>query len=177
MALRFQSGCPSLLLLAEPVLRRIAPNAGRSALEEFIGPLRLLLSVIAFRAAMEWIDPSALLRLWLGRCLTLLLLSGLAWLGGAVTDLIVRRVRTMLEGRHQNFSYSALPVVSRVLKLTIWLLAATAALGNWGYNTTTILAGLGVGGLAIALAAQKTIENLFGGVSVISDRPVSSGDF
>jgi MscS family membrane protein len=39
------------------------------------------------------------------------------------------------------------------------------------------MAGLGVGGLAIALAAQKTIENLFGGVSVISDRPVSVGDF
>src|SRR5262249_57218607 len=42
--------------------------------------------------------------------------------------------------------------------------------------TTTILAGFGVGGLAIALAAQKTIETLFGGVSVISDRPVFVGD-
>jgi MscS family membrane protein len=52
-----------------------------------------------------------------------------------------------------------------------------AVLDNWGYNTSTILAGLGVGGLAIALAAQKTVENLFGGVAVISDRPVSIGDY
>ncbi len=52
-----------------------------------------------------------------------------------------------------------------------------AVLSSWGYNTTTILAGLGVGGIAIALAAQKTIENLFGGVSIISDRPVSVGDY
>jgi MscS family membrane protein len=64
-----------------------------------------------------------------------------------------------------------------VLKITVLLLTITAVLANWGYNTTTIMAGLGVGGLAIALAAQKTIENLFGGVAVISDRPVSVGDF
>src|SRR5207237_8568046 len=50
-------------------------------------------------------------------------------------------------------------------------------LGAWGYNVDTVLAGLGVGGIAVALAAQKTIENLFGGVSVISDKPVLVGDF
>jgi MscS family membrane protein len=166
-----------VLFLAEPLLQRIVPNFNRSALEEFSGPVRLLLSIIAFRAAMEWIDPSALLRLWLGRGLTFLVFAGLAWLGGAVSDVLIRRLRVILEGRHQNFSYSVLPVVSRVMKLTIWLLALAAVLGSWGYNATTIMAGLGVGGLAIALAAQKTIENLFGGVSVISDRPVSVGDF
>jgi MscS family membrane protein len=166
-----------VLFLAEPVLLRIAPHFNRGALEEFSGPVRLLLSIIAFRAAMEWIDPSALLRLWLGRGLTLLAFAGFAWLGAAVTDLIIRRLRVILGGRHQNVSYSVLPVVSRVMKLTIWLLAFAAVLGSWGYNATTIMAGLGVGGLAIALAAQKTIENLFGGVSVINDRPVSVGDF
>jgi MscS family membrane protein len=165
------------LLLAEPVLRRTAPGVGRSALEEFAGPLRLLFSIMVFRAGMEWIDPSALLRLWLGRGLTLLLFSGLAWLGGAVTEVIMRRLRVMLGGRHQNLSYSVLPVASRVMKLTIWLIALATVLGSWGYNATTIVAGLGVGGLAIALAAQKTIENFFGGISVISDRPVSVGDF
>jgi MscS family membrane protein len=56
------------------------------------------------------------------------------------------------------------------------LLMIAALLSDWGYNSTTILAGLGVGGLAIALAAQQTIENLFGGVAVIGDRPVAVGD-
>jgi MscS family membrane protein len=53
----------------------------------------------------------------------------------------------------------------------------TAVIGSWGYNTSTIWAGLGIGGVAVALAAQKTIENLFGGVAVVSDRPVAVGDF
>ena len=70
-----------------------------------------------------------------------------------------------------------LPLVSRLVKLAVLLLAAAAVLSEWGYNAAAILAGLGVGGIAIALAAQKTIENFFGGVSVIGDRPVSVGDF
>ncbi|HEY6370221.1 MAG TPA: mechanosensitive ion channel domain-containing protein, partial [Candidatus Sulfotelmatobacter sp.] len=74
-------------------------------------------------------------------------------------------------------SYSVLPLGRQVLKLLLFVTAILSVVGAWGYNTSTILAGLGVGGLAIALAAQKTIENLFGGVSVIGDRPVLVGDF
>ena len=64
-----------------------------------------------------------------------------------------------------------------MLKVLLFLLAILSVLSAWGYNTSTILAGLGVGGIAVALAAQKTIENLFGGISVIGDRPVLVGDF
>jgi MscS family membrane protein len=63
-----------------------------------------------------------------------------------------------------------------VLKLSFFLFAILGVLTAWGYNTTTILAGVGVGGIAIALAAQKTIEDLFGGITVISDRPIMVGD-
>ncbi|MGO9258667.1 MAG: mechanosensitive ion channel family protein [Bryobacteraceae bacterium] len=62
-------------------------------------------------------------------------------------------------------------------KITISAVALAAVLSSWGYNTTPVMAGLGVGGVALALAAQKTIENLFGGVAVITDRPVAVGDF
>jgi MscS family membrane protein len=64
-----------------------------------------------------------------------------------------------------------------LVKLAILLLALAAVLSDWGYNATTIIAGLGVGSIALALAAKKTIENFFGSVSVISDRPVSVGDY
>jgi MscS family membrane protein len=74
-------------------------------------------------------------------------------------------------------TYSVLPLGRQIAKLALFLIAILAVVSAWGYNTGTILAGLGVGGLAIALAAQKTIENLFGGISVIGDRPVLVGDF
>jgi MscS family membrane protein len=164
------------LLLAEPVLQRVAPQMNRHVLEVFVGPFRLLLGVAMFRAGMEWIGPSALLRLWLGRALALLFFLGLGWFSMETVDQAITRLRMVLAGKHRTFAYSVLPLFSRVLKITVTLLMIAAVMSNWGYNSTTILAGLGVGGLAIALAAQKTIENLFGGVAVISDRPVAVGD-
>src|SRR5581483_3445387 len=74
-------------------------------------------------------------------------------------------------------SYSVFPLFVRFAKICLFCIAVLVTLEQWGYNTNTILAGLGVGGLAVALAAQKTLENLFGGISVISDRPVLVGDF
>jgi MscS family membrane protein len=154
------------------------PVAGSLAnLRALLGPLRLLVSVLLFRAGMGWLGPSALLRLYLGRLLALLFFCGVFGLGAVIIDLMVRRLRVRLEARHRTFSFSVLPLIGRVAKIVVLLLIIAGILGEWGYNTTTLLAGLGIGGIAIALASQKTIENLFGSVSVISDRPVSVGDF
>ena len=165
------------LWLAEMITKRVAPKVNRMGLEVFDGPLRLLVSVAGFRAGMEWAAPSALLRLYLDRMLAFLFFAGVFWFCTGIVDLAMGRVRTMMGVKNRNFSYALLPLASRVFKLVILLLVIAAILSAWGYNTTTIMAGLGVGGLAIALAAQKTIENLFGGVAVISDRPVFVGDF
>jgi MscS family membrane protein len=166
------------LAITAAVMKRVAPQIPSSVLQVFIGPLRLLLVVALFRAGVEWIGPSALLRLALSRILGLLFLSGIAWLFIGIVDLAMERLRVVLSsGRYQSVTSSALPLIGRVIKITILLLTVAAVLSQWGYNTTTILAGLGVGGVAVALASQKTIENLFGSVAVISDRPVSVGDF
>jgi MscS family membrane protein len=58
----------------------------------------------------------------------------------------------------------------------IFVLAIFLILGTLGFNLTTPLAGLGIGGIAIAFAAQKTLENLFGGVSILGDEVIHIGD-
>ncbi len=160
-----------------PALKRFAHLTNTRLLELLLGPLQLLLLVAGFRAGMEWIDPAPPLRLFLQRAAGLLFYSALAWMGMRIVDLAVLRLRTMLGAKHTNFSSSVLPLASRALKIVIVAVAATAVLSTFGYNTATIITGLGVGGVALALAAQKTMENLFGGVAVITDRPVSIGDF
>jgi MscS family membrane protein len=142
----------------------------------FRGPLRVCLAVAGFRAAMEIASPALLPRLYIKRALGLILSLGIAWAGAVAVDLVVERWRLRLDPRVRALSYSVLPLGKQALKLSLFLIAILGVLSAWGYNTSTILAGLGVGGLAIALAAQKTIENLFGGISVISDRPVLVGD-
>ena len=173
------SGLASRLALMwiERGLKRFSHRLHAHRFEVLAGPLRLLFAVAAFRAGIEWIGPSPAPRLLLERAASTLILSALAWLGIRIVELTIARLRLVLEGKHQMFTYSVLPLASRFLKITILVIMVTAALSDWGYNTTTILAGLGIGGVAIALAAQKTIENLFGGVAVITDRPVAVGDF
>ena len=152
-------------------------EASAEGVELFREPVSLCLAISGFRAAIELAPPSAIVRLYLGRALAMGLFLALAWAGAVVIDLVGERWRSRLDPRMKAMTYSVLPLGRQVLKLFLFLIAVLAVLSAWGYNTTTIMAGLGVGGLAIALAAQKTIENLFGGISVIGDRPVLVGDF
>jgi MscS family membrane protein len=64
----------------------------------------------------------------------------------------------------------------RVLNALIVIFALLAILSSLGFNMSTALAGLGIGGIAVAFAAQKTLENLFGGVSLLADEVLRVGD-
>lgn len=72
---------------------------------------------------------------------------------------------------------SLLPLGARVGKVLVLGLAAVALLSELGYPVASLVAGLGIGGLALALAAQKTVENLFGAFSIGADQPFRQGDF
>ncbi len=64
----------------------------------------------------------------------------------------------------------------RLGKVIVAALALMVALTELGYPVTSVIAGLGIGGVAIALAAQKTVENLFGSISILGDQPFRVGD-
>jgi MscS family membrane protein len=66
---------------------------------------------------------------------------------------------------------------STAIKLTLVFIGIVTWLDNIGYEVTTLLAGLGVGGIAVAFAAQRTIENLIGSITIYSSQPVHVGDF
>ena len=168
-------------LISLVIVRFVAPaldhfSAGKW-IESIVSPLQLLLAAALFGAGMQWIEPSPTPRLYLTRGLAVVSVLGFAWLCARVIDLGVLRTRIYLEASHPGFSRSVLPLAARVLKVMVLILGLITMFSNWGYNTGTILAGLGIGGIAVALASQKTIENLFGSVAVISDHPVHVGDF
>jgi MscS family membrane protein len=88
----------------------------------------------------------------------------------------LHRVRTRALARGHAGTGSLVLMSERILKPLIFVLGILAVLGNLGFNMSTALAGLGIGGLAIGFGAQKTIENLFGGVSVLGDEVFRVGD-
>ncbi len=67
-------------------------------------------------------------------------------------------------------------LVRRTLQVLAWVLGVIIAATAAGFDMTGVLAGLGIGGIAVSLAAQRTIENIFAGVSIVADRPVRVGD-
>lgn len=70
-----------------------------------------------------------------------------------------------------------LPFISKTLRFLIIALAITIIAEDWGYNISSLVAGLGLGGLAFALAAKDYVGNLFGGVVILTEKPFSLGDW
>lgn len=156
--------------------RRLGKNVRLPVFEIIILPLRVILSLMLFRAVVQLIEPGAIARLYIGHAMELVFVWSIAWFLIKLAGLFVAHVENVLDARRQYASRSMLHLARRVANVTIIVLAILTVLGNWGYNTTTLIAGLGVGGIAVALAAQQTIANVFGGVSVIGDQPIRIGD-
>ena len=107
--------------------------------------------------------------------------------GGALFDFFWALSRIMDVGarmmigagwaRQRRGSFALISLLARVGKVVVVAFAVVAFLSELGYPVTSVIAGLGVGGLAIALAAQKTVENLFGAFSIGADQPFREGDF
>jgi MscS family membrane protein len=72
---------------------------------------------------------------------------------------------------------SLLPLGAKIFQLFLLALGVVALLSELGYPVASLVAGLGIGGLAVALAAQKTLENLFGALAIGADQPFRQGDF
>jgi MscS family membrane protein len=92
-------------------------------------------------------------------------------------DVLIQVLRESSWSVQHEAAHSLLPLGGRVLKAVVLALAIVTALSAFGFPIASLLAGLGIGGLAIALAAQKTVENLVGAFSIGADQPFKHGDY
>ncbi|MFC1774805.1 mechanosensitive ion channel family protein [Nanoarchaeota archaeon] len=72
---------------------------------------------------------------------------------------------------------SIIDVLGKILKISIWFIAALLILSNLGYNISTLIAGLGIGGIAIAFALQNVLTDIFASFSIYFDKPFKVGDY
>jgi MscS family membrane protein len=139
-------------------------------------PLRCILAFLMHSLFVYLLDPPLLYRVYYFRFIATLLMGCFLWLLSTITDRgfehAVNRTRTQRGGGE-----SILIMVQRINRIVLLIVALVVALAIFGFNVKTTLAGLGIGGLAIALAAQKSLENLIGGVSLLMDKALRVGDF
>jgi MscS family membrane protein len=136
-----------------------------------------MLWLAILRIGIGVVNPSAIARLYIGRCMEIVFVWSVAWCVMRLVELLFGHLELRLNARQQLASRTMLRLGRRTAAATIVVFAILLVLESWGYNTSTLIAGLGVGGIAIALAAQQTIANVFGGVSLIGDQPIRIGEF
>ncbi len=146
-------------------------------------PVRFTVTVIGLWAALLALELPADVRTALARLMNSLLIAGILWgiyrLIAPVMEMLLalnrRRGRravapSLLERRLG-------PVMQQIGGVLVVLIGLGAIMDAWGYNVAGLIAGLGIGGLAVALAAQDTLANLFGYFVILADEPFQIGDF
>jgi MscS family membrane protein len=102
---------------------------------------------------------------------------GLVWAALRSIDVMAGHLATAQWASARPSSRALLSLISRVAKVLVIVIAGIGFLGGIGLPVASLLAGLGIGGIALAFGAQKTVENLFGAVAIGVDQPFREGDF
>ncbi|MCK5796236.1 MAG: mechanosensitive ion channel family protein [Deltaproteobacteria bacterium] len=99
------------------------------------------------------------------------------WFLTRVLDVAAAVALEFFQGRSDEVGMAMVPVARKIIKPIVYLLILIVALQNVGVNVAGLLAGLGIGGLALAMASKSTLENMLGGITIAFDRPFKVGDF
>jgi MscS family membrane protein len=114
---------------------------------------------------------------WVGAAVRAGLVFALFWALWRMIAVIAALTLTRPWARSNPATLSLLTVGANILRGAVLALGVLAMVGAMGYPVGTLLAGLGIGGLALAFGAQKTVENVFGSMALAIDQPLRVGDF
>ncbi len=99
------------------------------------------------------------------------------WAAYRLCDLVAEVTRSFIARQDEELADHFTPMVRQAIRITVMLIGGILIIQNLGYSVSSLVAGLGIGGLAIALAAQDTVANLFGTVVMFTDKPFRIGDW
>ena len=145
--------------------------------DKVILPLSVVIMALILSEVMVYAGVSVTLREPVNRFTDIASWLALTWLLLRVIDAIFTRAVNLSYKKNYTERVSILGLLRKVVKALLLIFAVIVIFGNLGFDLTTGIAALGVGGLALALGAQKTIENLVGSVVVVADSPVRIGDY
>ena len=173
------AGAAAVALVSVPawLLARIEHRAAKSEVWTNIrGPVLLFATAAAHAIGMHMLTVPLLFREYYLRVQGTALLFAVAWLLWDFVTLLTHRMRLRITAPEERGRLSLVLLLHRMMKVVIVITALLSIFYLAGLNLSAALAGLGIGGIAVALAAQKTLENFFGGISILTDRVIRVGD-
>jgi small-conductance mechanosensitive channel len=153
-----------------------APTALRIAHRLIGTTASWFLLLVALLVASRFLEPTTWTSTLIPRIVTIGLLLQIGLWGTAALTMFIglRRERQLAE---DPGAVAAMDLLAFVMRLTVWAAILLLMLDNLGVNVTALVAGLGVGGIAVALAAQNILGDLFSSLSIVLDKPFVVGDF
>ncbi|MFA6065096.1 MAG: mechanosensitive ion channel family protein [archaeon] len=162
-------------------LTNLAKNT-QTTLDDFLvmalrRPITVIITLVGIYFSFNLLTLDANATTWINQAFYVALTVFLAWFATKIADSFFEKIlKPAAQKTDSKLDDHILPIVSKAVKVIIWVIAGITILSNFGYDVTAILAGLGIGGLAFAFAAQKTIADVFGGISILFSKPFIVGD-
>ena len=158
--------------------RKTETEADDLAVDALINPLGLILPVAGIFLALRqllavqphWLDSTDTVF----RVLTILVLT---WTGFRMLDAVSILLKEFTDRTESRLDDQIVPLLRKAAKTFLAILAFILVAQNLGYSVSGLIAGLGIGGLALAMAAKDTLANLFGSLMILIDRPFHHGDW
>ncbi len=173
-----------LLLAAKALVGRQLDRLAQSERLAFLAYAQQILSAtrlpfmlgVALLAAVSQLDLSARQEKWLQYAWVIVLVFQIALWANRMISVAVERA-FLRHRTHDPAGATHLMLAGLVGRIVLWSIALLVALDNLGFNITTLMASLGIGGVAVALAVQNILGDIFSSVSIAVDKPFVIGDF
>ncbi|MBE3594056.1 MAG: mechanosensitive ion channel family protein [Candidatus Carbobacillus altaicus] len=167
-------------LIGRPLVRWKEKNgdlALASIIQAFRLPFKWFWTILALYTAFLALGPPAPVTIFLSRFYRSVIIILMTWGFYNMTGRSAEWLRRLGERQGLAFRETLTPLISRILRFVLIVIAGTVLLQEFGYRIESVITGLGLGGLAISLAAQDTLKNMFGGAVILLEKTFTIGDW
>jgi len=172
------------LILNKVVTHRLASLAAKTDTEAddlataaIVNPLGMILPVLGIYLAVRILLNSAEWRDTADKIFAVVSILVVTWTFFKLADALSVLLNELAAKTDSKLDDQVVPLLRKTLKIFLAILAFILIAQNLGYSVSGLLAGLGIGGLALAMASKDTLANLFGSVMILVDRPFHVGDW
>jgi MscS family membrane protein len=161
--------------LLHRAFRRTPTRWDERLLDPVAPAINVLWASAVFRAAMPWLELHDTAHALVTAAIAAVGIIAVFWALWRSVDVVVELTIEKSWGADAS-ARSMILVGGNLLKTAVVLVGGVSTAAAFGYPVATIVAGLGIGGIAFAFGAQKTVENLFGSIALATDQPLRVGD-
>lgn len=143
----------------------------------FEKPFRFLVITIGLYLSTKVLGLHGQIGLFVSKLFDTLIIINIAFILVKTMDYLTSLIKPIVARTETKLDDQLVPIIRKAAKICIVIMTSVILIERLGYPVTSIIAGLGIGGLAFALAAKDTVANLFGSVVIFADQPFQIGDW